>query len=170
MHRSPGGEALTRFPKTPQPAEKRACPCLYVHKNTATLISHLRDRSWKPFKANCKKQKHANDAFLQRKTSQLHFLSIIVRIIICLQICKEKKIQIKFVVLVNGKKCTMVIYLQRFNKILVTLYIVHMGLKFLFYLFCIQIFISVFAGSLCFFIYRRVSFFPFIDFYLWRVI
>lgn len=50
-----------------------------------------------------------------------------------------------------------------------TLYIVHMGLKFLFYLFYIQIFISV-----LFFIYRRGSsfflIFLFIDFYLWRVI
>lgn len=69
----------------------------------------------------------------------------------------------------------MLIYLQRFNKILVTLYIVHMGLKLLFYLFCIQIFIAVFCWKSLFFLfmegsYSFFSFFLFIDFYLWRVI
>lgn len=65
------------------------------------------------------------------------------------------------------KKCTTFIYLQRFNKILVTLYIVHM-VSFLFILYT-DLYLCL-AGNLWFFIYGRVSFcFPFIDFYLWRV-
>lgn len=64
------------------------------------------------------------------------------------------------------KKCTTLIYLQRFNKILVTLYNVHMGLKLLFYLFCIQIFIAVFCWKSLFFLFiEGVLFFFFFPFY-----
>lgn len=74
------------------------------------------------------------------------------------------------------KKCTTLIYLQRFNKILVTLYIVHMGFKSFSFLFILytDLYLCVFAGNLCFLFIGGVSFcyffLPFIDFYLWRVI
>ncbi len=50
----------------------------------------------------------------------------------------------------------MVIYLQRFNEILVTLYIVHMGFKVFFFIYFVYKSLSLcFAGKSVFFIYRR---------------
>lgn len=75
---------------------------------------------------------------------------------------KKIKVKTKFVVLVvNGKKCTTLIYLQRFNKILVTLYIVHMGFKSFSFLFILytDLYLRVFAGNLCFLFIGGVSFF-----------
>lgn len=92
--------------------------------------------------------------------------------LICLQICEEKKIKTKIRSSCDEwKKCTTLIYLQRFNNLLVTLYIVHMGFKFSLFILYTDLYLCVLLEIFVFFIYRRGVFFSlFIDFYLWRVI
>lgn len=71
-----------------------------------------------------------------------------------------------------GKRCTMLFYLRRFNKISVTLYIVHMELFFFIY-FVYRSLSRCFAGNQFFLFIEGVPFhffFSKIEFYLWRVI